>query len=141
MRYIGGMRHIWRLSVAGARDWLRVLRAAEPFYIPVAGPPGSAAAIQSPEGVRGFESITAPDSSWRNEICARAFLVPSYRLTRKVRRIKIPILYCITEGDDVVPPALGMKTASRPPRGELRTYPGGHFDPFLGETFERMADD
>jgi hypothetical protein len=34
-----------------------------------------------------------------------------------------------------------MKAASRPARGELRTYPGGHFDPFLGETFERMAAD
>jgi uncharacterized protein len=141
MRHVGGMRHIWRLTVAGTRDGLRALRAAEPFYIPVAGPPGSAAAFQNPEGVSGFEAITPPGSSWRNEICARTFLVPSYRLARKVRRIDIPILYCIAESDDVVPPALGMKTASRPPRGELRTYPGGHFDPFLGETFERMASD
>lgn len=141
MRHIGGMRHIWRLTVSGARDWLRALRGREPFHIPVAGPPGSAAAFQAPEAVSGFESITPPGSSWRNEACARTFLVPSYRLARKAGRIGIPILYCIAESDDVVPPALGMKTASRPPHGELRTYPGGHFDPFLGETFERMASD
>jgi hypothetical protein len=53
----------------------------------------------------------------------------------------IPILYCIAEDDDVTPPALGIQAAKRAPFGELRTYPGGHFDPFLGETLKRMAAD
>jgi pimeloyl-ACP methyl ester carboxylesterase len=97
--------------------------------------------INSPEGLSGFESITAPGSTWRNEVCARALTAPPYRLAGKVRRIGLPMLYCITEGDDVSPPALGKQAAERVPRGELRLYPGGHFDPFLGETFERMAAD
>jgi pimeloyl-ACP methyl ester carboxylesterase len=68
-------------------------------------------------------------------------MAPPYRLARKVRRIPIPILYCIVDDDDVTPPVLGKQAAERAPFGELRTYPGGHFDPFLGETLERMVAD
>jgi alpha-beta hydrolase superfamily lysophospholipase len=141
LQYIGGLPHIVRLWLAGARDGLRALRGAEPYRILAAGPPGSGAVISSPGGLPGFEAITPTGSSWRNGACARAFLAPPYRLARKVRRIRIPIQYCIAEDDDVTPPALGKQTAGRAPFGELRTYPGGHFDPFLGETFERMAED
>lgn len=139
--HIGGLRHALRLGLAGVRDAVRGLRSAPPYRIPAAGPPGSLAVISSPEGLSGFESITPAGSTWKNEVCARTFVAPPYHLNRKVRRIAIPILYCITEEDDTTPPALGKKAAGRAPRGELRTYAGGHFDPFLGETFERMAVD
>lgn len=141
LHYIGGLPLLTRLGLAGIRDGFRALRGAEPYRVPAAGVPGSGAVISSPEGLSGFESITPPDSSWRNEACARTFMAPPYRLARKVRHIPIPILYCITEGDDVTPPALGMQAAERAPFGELHTYPGGHFDAFLGETLERMAAD
>jgi len=139
--HIGGPRHLLRLGLAGARDTVRSLRGAPPYRIPAGGPPGSLAVINSPEGLSGFESITPAGSSWRNEVCARTFVAPPYRLKRRVRRIAIPILYCITEEDDTTPPKLGKKAAERAPRGELRTYAGGHFAPFLGETFERMVSD
>jgi pimeloyl-ACP methyl ester carboxylesterase len=139
--YIGGWAHLLRLGLAGARDGLRGLRRAKPYRIPATAPPGSLAVINSPDGLKGFESVTGPESTWSNDLCARALMAPPYRLARKVRRIDIPILYCITEGDDVTPPALGKKAAERAPYGELHLYPGGHFDAFLGSTFERMAAD
>jgi uncharacterized protein len=139
--YIGGWTHPLKLGLAGARDGLRALRRAKPYRIPVTAPPGSLAVINSPDGLSGFESITGPGSTWSNDLCARALMAPPYRLAGKVHRIDLPILYCITEGDDVAPPALGRKAAERTPRGELRLYPGGHFDPFLGETFERIVSD
>lgn len=74
-------------------------------------------------------------------VCARAALAPPYHLAGKTRRIGCPILYCILEEDDINPPALGIEAAGRAPKGELRRYPGGHFGPFLGETFDRMVSD
>jgi pimeloyl-ACP methyl ester carboxylesterase len=139
--YVGGLAHVLRMGAAGARDGLRALRGAEPFRVAVAGPPGTKAVLNSPGSLPGFESVTSPGSSWRNQLCARAALAPPYRLARKARRIACPILYCLTEEDDINPPALGRLAAGRAPRGELRLYPGGHFDPFLGDTFERMAAD
>ncbi len=139
--HIGGPRHIARLAAAGVRDVSRVVRRAEPYRVPVAGPPGSLAALNSPDSAPGFAAITPPGSAWSNEVCARVALAPPYNLVRKARRISCPILYCLTEDDDVNPPALGRKAAANAPRGELRTYPGGHFDPFLGENLGRMAVD
>lgn len=141
LMHIGGPLHPLRLAGPGVRDRLRAWRGAEPHRIAATGSPGSVAVINSPEAAGGFASITPPGSSWRNEVCARAVLTPPYHLARKAREIPCPILYCVTEQDDVNPPALGIKAARRAPQGELRLYPGGHFDPFLGETLEQMAAD
>ena len=139
--HVGGVGHVARLAAAGARDGLRALRGAEPYRVAAAGAPGTLAALNSPDSDPGFASITPPGSSWDNELCARVALAPPYRLAGKVRRIEIPMLYCITEQDDINPPQLGMKAAEAVPLGELRLYPGGHFDPFIGENLERMAAD
>lgn len=139
--YMGGASHLARLGLAGARDSLRSLRRAAPFRVAAVGPPGSLAVMNSPGAAPGLKAVTPPGSSWRNELCARAALAPPYRLARKTRLIGCPILYCITEEDDVNPPQLGKRAAKRAPKGELRLYPGEHFDPFRGETFERMAAD
>jgi fermentation-respiration switch protein FrsA (DUF1100 family) len=117
------------------------LRRAEPYRVPAAGPPGSLAALNSRDSLSGFEAITPEGCAWSNALCARVALAPPYSLARKVRRIPCPALYCLTEDDDINPPALGRLAAERAPKGELRLYPGGHFDPFLGENLDRMAAD
>lgn len=139
--FVGGLRHLVRLGRAGARDALRVLRRAEPYTVAAAGPPGSLAVLAFPDAIDEFESVTPPGSTWRNEVCARAVLAPPYHLARKAGRIRCPILYCIAEDDRVNPPGLGIAAAERAPRGELRRYPGGHFAPLMGETFERVVAD
>ncbi len=139
--HIGGPGHLARLTVAGGRDVARRLRGGAPYRIPVAGKPGSLAVINSPDAVPGFAAITPPDSTWRNEVCARVALAPPYSLTRKVSGIPCPALYLVFEEDDVNPPRLGRRAAQRAPRGELREYPGGHFAPFAKATFERVVDD
>jgi pimeloyl-ACP methyl ester carboxylesterase len=139
--HIGGLSHLARLMLAGAKDGLRALRRAEPYRIPAVGPPGTLAAISSAEAVAGIAAITPPGSTWRNEFCARAVFGSAYSLERKVRKITCPTLYCITEQDDVNPPKLGKQAAGRVPDAELRLYPGGHFEIRQGETFERMVAD
>ena len=141
LAHISGPMHPLRLAAAGLRDATRALRHAEPHRIPACGAPGSVAILNSPDSAPGFAAITPPGSSWRNEICARAALAPPYRLQGKTAQISCPILYAISEQDDINPPALGIAAAQRAPRGELRLYPGGHFDPFLGPTSRRMIAD
>jgi hypothetical protein len=44
--------------------------------------------------------------------------------------------------DDVVtPPEPARKAARDAPLGELIEYPGGHFDIYVGEPFERAVTD
>ncbi len=139
--HIGGLGHMVKLTAAGGRDMARRLRGAAPYRIPVAGEPGSLAVINSPDTVPGFAAITPPDSTWRNEVCARVALAPPYSLSRKVRRIPCPSLYCVFEDDDVNPPKLGRQAAERAPQGELKEYPGGHFAPFSKTIFNQVAAD
>jgi pimeloyl-ACP methyl ester carboxylesterase len=139
--HVGGVRHVLRLMGAGLRDGLRALRRAEPYRVPATGRPGSLAVLNTPGSAPGFAAITPPGSTWSNALCARVALAPPYNLARKVRRIPCPTLYCLTEDDDINPPALGRLAAERAPQGELLLYPGGHFDPFLGENLDRMAAD
>jgi pimeloyl-ACP methyl ester carboxylesterase len=139
--HMGGPGHAVRLFGAGLRDMARTARGAEPFRVPATGPPGSLGVLNSPDSEPGFAAVTPAGTSWRNEACARAALAPPYRLARKVRRIAQPALYCVFEDDDVNPPELGRRAAEEAPRGELRTYPGGHFAPFQNEVFDRMLDD
>lgn len=113
--YVGGPSHVARLAAAGLRDLARGLRGAEPYRVPAGGPPGTLAVLNSPGALRGYEAATPPGSSWRNEICARAALAPPYRLQRKTQGIRCPILYCLTEDDDVNPPELGRQAAGRAP--------------------------
>ena len=139
--HIGGPAHVARLGAAGIRDGLRALRGAEPYRVPVAGPPGSEAVLARSSCLAEFEAVTPPGSTWRNELCARAALAPPYRLQRKVRRIACPVLYCIAEDDEINPPDLGVAASRRAPAGELRQYPGGHFAPLHGDAYERAVTD
>ena len=66
---------------------------------------------------------------------------PPYRLARKVRRLRCPALYCIAVDDEVNPPELAERSARNVASAELRLYSGGHFSPFIGETFERVVAD
>jgi pimeloyl-ACP methyl ester carboxylesterase len=139
--YMGGPGHLARMMAAGYRDVGRALRGAEPYRLAAGGPPGSGAVLCTRDADEGFRAVTGPGSSWRNDLCARGAAAPPYRLERRARRLRCPSLYCIVIDDEVNPPDLGEATARSVPAAELRRYRGGHFDPLLGETFERTVAD
>ena len=143
--HMNGLGHFPRLMKAGLRDLGRAARAAEPFRIPATGPPESGAALCTRDAIEGFEAGHGPDSRWRNDLCARGVTEPPYRLERKVRRLRCPALYCIAEDDEKMnpPPELAERTDEerQSERESCRLYPGGHFEPFLGETFEQVVAD
>jgi fermentation-respiration switch protein FrsA (DUF1100 family) len=139
--YMGGVGHAARVMAAGWRDVGRGLRGAEPHRLPAGGPPESGAVLPTPDAIAGYAAVTGPGSSWRNDLCARGATAPPYRLRRRARRLRCPSLYCIVPDDEVNTPGRGEATARGAPAAELRLYPGGHFEPFLGETFERVVAD
>lgn len=137
----GGVGHVAKLTVAGIRDRVRAWRRAAPYRIPAIGEPGSIAVINSPDAAPGMAAITPPSSTWRNEVCARVALTVPYNLSRKVRGISCPALYCVFEDDDVNPPKLGKRAAQRVRCGELHNYPGGHFALVSDDVFDQVAAD
>jgi pimeloyl-ACP methyl ester carboxylesterase len=89
-------------------------------------------------------TATAPlaSSTWGNEVAARIALpVGSYRPARQAATIRCPILFCVADNDEVTAPGLVLKAASTAPHGELKRYPIGHFDIYIGGRFERAVAD
>jgi uncharacterized protein len=137
-----GVRNNLRLVVAGLRDEAARLRGRPPYMLAVVGPPGSVAAMNSPDAEPGYRALFEDDAQFRNEVTARIGLrVGRYRPIRHAARIACPWLVCVVDGDVVTPPQPALKAAGKAPRGEVRRYPGGHFDIYVGELFERVVAD
>src|SRR5256714_4583184 len=137
-----GLRNNLRLLSAGLRDELARLRGRPPHMLAVVGPPGSTAAMNSPDAEPGYRALFEDDSQFRNEVAARIGLrVGRYRPIRYAARIACPWLVCVADSDVVTPPQPALKAAGKAPRAEVRRYPGGHFAIYVGELFERVVAD
>jgi uncharacterized protein len=136
-----GPAHLARLTLAGLRDLAASLRGQAPVTIPLVGPPGSPAAMSTPDAEPGYRAIAGP--SWRNEVAARiALRTAAYRPGLQADRLPCPILLQLADRDAVAPVKAAQDAAWRATgRAEVRTYPIGHFDIYLGEPFERAIAD
>src|SRR5439155_16472807 len=116
-------------------------RGRPPFPIPVVAPPDTLGAMTTPDAEPGYRAITGP--TWRNEVPARfALTISLYRPGLKADRLPCPILVQIADRDAVAPPKAAQDAAwLATGRAEVRTYPIGHFDVYVGEPFERSVAD
>ena len=135
-----GPRNAARLTWHGLRDQTRALTGRRPHYIPIVGPPGTVATMNTPDAEPGYKALV--DDEWVNESAARVGLrVASYRPGRKAARIACPWLVVVAERDTITPPGALLKAAARAPRAEVRRHDCQHFDIYVGEVFERNVAD
>jgi dienelactone hydrolase len=125
-----------------ARDFASMVFRRPPAMIPLAGSPGSLALMNAPDALPGYKALLPPDSTFRNEVAARvAPTIATYRPGRAAKKIKFPILFCVSNTDSVTPPAQTLRYARAAPRGEIKRYDAGHFAFYLGEPFEALVRD
>ncbi|MGI8863088.1 MAG: alpha/beta hydrolase [Solirubrobacteraceae bacterium] len=137
-----GAANIAKATAAGVRDQLGALIGRPPRYIPAVGPPGSFAVMSTPDSQPGFEALLPAETRWENRVAARVALrVAGYRPGRSAAKIACPALFCVCDGDTVAPSDATVKFAQAAPRGEIKRYPVGHFDVYLGAAWERAVAD
>jgi dienelactone hydrolase len=137
-----GVANILRATVAGLRDQLGALAGRPPYYIPAVGPPGTFAVMTTPDSEPGFTALTSADSGWVNRVAARVGLrVGLYRPGRAAARLRCPVLFCVCDRDSVAPAKATLKWAATAPNHEIKRYPVGHFEIYVGEPFERAVTD
>lgn len=130
-----------KATLHGLRDQFRALLGRAPHYVPVIGPPGSDAILQSPESEAGYLAILGKGTRWRNECAPRVMLrVSQYRPFLQGSKLPCPWLVCIADRDDLTPPQLARELAERG-GAEVHGYPIGHFDIYRGEGFEQAVAD
>jgi len=64
-------------------------------------------------------------------------LVPWYSPMRYAKRVRCPALVVAAEYDSLIPVKVVVKTASRIEQCELHRLPCNHFQPYVGEFFEK----
>jgi uncharacterized protein len=88
-----GLGDLARLTVAGLRDLARAALGRPPWLIPIVGPPGSLAAMNSPDAEPGYRAMFELGVGWRNEVSARsAAEVGRCFPGRRARRVRCPLL-------------------------------------------------
>ncbi|MGE0218842.1 alpha/beta hydrolase [Mycolicibacterium sp.] len=118
-----------KIMAAAARDQVGAWLGRPPRLVAAVGPPGTLAAMTSPDAEPGFRALVGPESLWRNEFTPRLMFKFAFnRPGRGTARLGMPVLLCVCDDDVVTPPGPTVDAALRAPRGELRRYPYGHFD-------------
>lgn len=110
--------------------------------VPLYGPPGSAALVTGPGAVESVRSLVSEGPELREDTPARSALqLLTYHPGRDTVRVSCPILFCVSENDEVIPPGPALRYIQSAERGEVRTYPEGHFGLYRGEGFEAAVTD
>ncbi len=113
-----------------------------PVMVALVGPPHCAALMTAPDALGGYLHLVPDNSTHRNEVAARVGLhIPRYRPGRHLAQLTCPILLCVCETDSVAPAAATLRYARTARRGEVRCYPEGHFDIYVGGAFDRVVAD
>lgn len=113
-----------------------------PVYAMLAGERGDPALMTAPDVVEGYFALVPEGMERDNRVAARVSLdITFYRPGRKMKDLTCPTLVCGCETDTVAPYKTTAKYASEAPNVELKSYPFGHFDIYVGEPFEQANAD
>lgn len=135
-----GLAHTVFSVLLGFRDLANKVLRRPPLLVPVVGPKGSRAIMVTPEAEPGYLSIVRDAPAWRNEVAPRVIISMGwFRPARYAPRIRCPALFVVGERDTVTPADATLAAARRAPHARVLTLPGGHFDAYLGEPFERAV--
>ncbi|MEE1765182.1 alpha/beta fold hydrolase [Streptomyces sp. SP18BB07] len=124
------------------RDAAGTLLRRAPTMIATAGPPGSAALMAAPDAEPGYLALVPEGAPFRNEVAARfALHVGLHRPGKRAVDLRCPALFQLCESDSVAPAKAAERDLRRAPKGEIVTYPYGHFDIYVGAPFEHIVAD
>ena len=132
----------WRtaqFTAAAIRDVIRARRGQPPYLVPVVAEPGHVAVFTEPEAKKAFDALGGEAVGWRNELAPRFILsLPRYR-KGTAERLHMPVLMCLVDHDLQASSSYAAHIASLMPSVEIRHYPVGHFDVYLGSLRDEIT--
>lgn len=137
-----GAVNLVKATAAGLRDQLGALAGRAPQYMAAVGEPGSFAAMTTAESKPGMDALIPEQTRWENRVAARITLrLASYRPGRRAPFISCPLLGCVCDRDSLAPADRTVALLSKAPLAEIKRYPIGHFEIYVGEWWERAVAD
>ena len=136
-----GIGHLLRMIMHGQRDMVRSWFGLSPHKIPLVGKPGSIAFMTTSDAYENFGKL-APEN-FINEACARILLrAGEYRPVKYAKNVRCPVLLQICDKDSLLPKSAAEETENELGKyAEVKHYPIGHFDIYIGNNFEKAVSD
>lgn len=134
-----------RVSSLGVRDQVAACAGREPVYVDSVGAPGHTAVMTSPDAVPGTQELIAQSdlaTGYRMDVAARIVLkIGLYSPKRWAPGVRCPALVQIADSDAITPRRVAEEAAGLMPNATVRTYAGGHFDPYVEPLFSEVVTD
>ena len=141
-----GLRQAVRLAPAAMSDAVRAVLGRSPRYVDSVGLPGQRAVMVSPDAMKGRDRLVLEsglsDGDYPETVAARILLkIWRYSPGRTMSRIDCPTLVQIASEDTVTPASVAQRAAAKVRGATVRTYVGGHFDPYVEPLFSSVIGD
>jgi alpha-beta hydrolase superfamily lysophospholipase len=131
-----------KLTAAIFWDAIKGVLRLRPYYIPMVGGPGELAVGASEDAKQMEEFLTGGDLNtlWKNEVAPRALLeMARFKPSTYAPRVQAPLLVSASADDRLATVDSVRPLADLAPRGELRVFPGTHFDAYLTPALRDQA--
>ena len=137
-----GVSGLCKVTAVSMLDTAAGLLGMQPKMINLAGPPQSTALMNAPDAVSGYTALVPENCPHEEQVAARIGLAISRHFPgRYASKVQCPILFAICEQDSVAPAGPTLRYARQAPKGEIVSYPIGHFDIYRGKAFEQAIAD
>ncbi len=131
-----------KLTAAAVRDAFRARQGRPPLLVPVLGEPGTTAMFTDPEARKALAAKGTEGTLWRNEFAPRiVFRLARYAPAEVLDRLAMPLLVCLADRDQDIPVDWAQAVVARAPKGQVRRYPGSHFELYHGPLYEQVVAD
>lgn len=131
-----------KVGAYAVADGVSRLIGRKPVYAQLAGQRGDPAMMTAPDVVDGYNALMPEGFEEDNRVAGRFGIEILFeRPGKRMKDLKCPTLVCACEKDTVAPYGPTARYAKAAPNVELKSYPYGHFDIYLGEPFERVSAD
>jgi uncharacterized protein len=131
---------ILKLIGAAVLDALRGAIGMTPYYVKVFGKPNELAVFSDPALGPRFDAVQRGSATWQNRFTPRFYLALPRYSKGLAHNIKAPLLVCIADKEVYANPDFQEWVGKQAPRGEVKRYPGEHFD-FYHDLLERVVAD
>lgn len=137
-----GLVSTLKVGAYATADGVARLLGRKPVYAHLAGTRGEPAMMTAHDVVEGYRALMPEGFEDDNRVAGRIGLdILFERPGRRMKDLKCPTLVCACEKDTVAPYGPTVKYAQGAPNVELKSYPFGHFDIYVGEGFARAIPD
>lgn len=132
-----------KVTARAVTDKVGSLFGRKPVHVLLAGSSGEGALMTAPDVIEGYKALLPDGFEIDERVAARIGIdIVFERPGRFMKDLRCPAMICACENDTVAPYKPTARFAEKAPKNvELKTYPYGHFDIYVGGPFKQVSQD